>query len=148
MLPGQQVRRRVDGPVVPECEVGDRVHLEMEVVRRSLCIAGVTDEADHFPRPDAMPVPRRRRVGGEMRVVELVPLAVTEPEAVAAHVVPADREDRPVRAGKHRRPERGEDVVAVMPIPRHVTAEGAESIRKVVRPVHGEDVAAGRQRGL
>src|SRR5436190_19123331 len=83
-----------------------------------------------------------------MRVVELVPLAVAEPDAVAADVVPADREDGAVGAGKHRRAERGEDVVDVVPVPRHVAAEGAEGVPEVVRAVNREDVRAGGQRWL
>src|SRR5439155_13077705 len=83
-----------------------------------------------------------------MRVVELVPLAVAEPDAVAPDVVPADREDGAVRAGKHRRAERGEDVIAVVPVPRHVAAEGAEAVPEVVRAVNREDVRAGGQLGL
>src|SRR6266568_4839809 len=98
----------------------------MEVVRRSLGVARVADEADYLPGLDAIAVPCRRRVSGEVGVVELVPLAVAHPEAVSADVVPADREHRPVRAGEDRSAERGEDVVAVMPVPRHVAAERPE----------------------
>ena len=83
-----------------------------------------------------------------MRVVELVPLAVPQPEAVATDVVPADREDGAVRAGEHRRAEGGEDVVAVVPVAGHVAAEAPEGVDEVVWPVDREDVAARSQRGL
>src|SRR5438874_6213874 len=83
-----------------------------------------------------------------MRIVELVPLAVAEPDAVAADVVPADGEDGTAGAGKERRAEGGEDVVAMVPVPGHVAAEGAESVREVVRAVNREDVRTGGQLGL
>src|SRR5439155_19639242 len=82
---------------------------------------------------------------GEVRVVELVPLRVAEPEAVAADLVPADREDEPVGAGEHRRAERREDVVAVVPVPGNVAAEGAEGVDERRGAVHREDIAAGRE---
>ena len=149
MLPGVQVRRRVDGSVVAEREVGDRVHLKVQVVGRALGVAGVADETDHFSRLDTAAVLRGRRVRGEMRVVELVPLAVPQPEAVPADVVPADREDRSVSTGEYGRPERREDVVAVVPVPWHVAAERPERVCEIdLRPVNREHIAARGQLGL
>ena len=149
MLPGEQVRRGVNGSVVAECEVGDRVYLEVKVVRRSLGVSGVADEADDLSRLDAVSVSRRGRIGGEMRVVELVPLAVSQPEAVAADVVPTDREDGSIDARENRGAEWSEDVVPVVPIARYVRAQGSERVSdRVVRTVNREDVAACGQLGL
>ena len=61
-----------------------------------------------------------------MRVVELVSLAVAEPEALAADVVPADGEERSRRDGHERRPGGSEDVVAV--VPGHVGARRPEAV--------------------
>ena len=80
---------------------------------------------------------------GQVRVVELVPLEVAEPEAVAADRVPADEEERPVGHGEDRRAERREDVVPV--VPAGVGARGAEVVRERGRTVDREDVAAGCQ---
>ena len=91
------------------------MHLEVEVVRRALRVAGVADEAEHVAGVDVRAVDRERRVGGEMRVVELVAPVVAEPEPPAADLVPADGEDGPVRDREERRAERREDVVAVVP---------------------------------
>ena len=97
-------------------------------VRRALGVAGVADEAEHLAGLDVHPVAGDRREGGEVRVVELVSLRVAQPEPVASDVVPADREDEPVGAGEDRRAERREDVVAVVPVPGDVAAEGAEAV--------------------
>src|SRR5207248_3485538 len=118
---------------------------EMEVRRRAGRVAGVPDEAEHLAGLDMEAVLRERREGREVRVVELVALRVAQPEAVAADVVPADREDDSVGAGEDRGSERREDVVAVVPVPGNVTAEGAEGVDERDRPVNGEDVAAGGQ---
>ena len=77
-----------------------------------------------------------------MRVVELVPGAVAEPEAPAADVVPADREDRAVRDREERCAERREDVLAVVPAARDVARGGAERVAERRRAVDREDVAA------
>ena len=79
-----------------------------------------------------------------MRVVELVALPVAQPEPPAADVVPADREDRPVRDGEDRRAERREDVVAVVPAAGDVAAGRAERVAVADGPVDREDVAAAR----
>ena len=83
-LPRVEVRRRVDRAVVAEPEQRHRVDLEVQVVRRALGVAGVADEAEHVAGPDLRAVQRVRRIGGEVRVVELVALAVAQPEAPAA----------------------------------------------------------------
>src|SRR5207248_8142945 len=115
VLPRVEVRRGVDRAVVAEGEQSDRMDLEMQVVRRPLRIAGVPDESEHGARMNACAVHRRGRVCGEVRVVELISLAVDEPETPAADPVPADGEDEPVRDREDRRAEWREDVVAVMP---------------------------------
>ena len=105
----------VDDAVVAERQQADRVDLEVEVVRRRLRVAGVADEADHGAGLHLVAVDGERRERREMGVVELVALPVTQPEPVAAEVVPADGEDGPVGDGEERGPERREDVLAVMP---------------------------------
>src|SRR6266496_3419978 len=145
VLPGLQVQRRVDGAVVAHEDQRRGVDLEVEVRRRAGRVAGVPDEAEHFAGLDMEAVLREWREGRKVRVVELVALRVAQPEAVAANVVPADREDDPVGAGEDRGSERREDVVAVVPVPGHVTPEGAESVDERDGPVNGEDVAAGGQ---
>ena len=62
-----------------------------------------------------------------MGVVELVSRPVAEPEAPTADVVPADGEDGAVRDREERRPERGEDVLAVVPAALDVAA-GAPNV--------------------
>ena len=96
--------RRVDGAVVAHAEQRDRMDLEVEVVRRALRVAGVADEAEHLARVHARAVHGERRVGGEMRVVELVALASRSQSRLPPSVVPADREDRAV--GARRGPAR------------------------------------------
>ena len=54
-----------------------------------------------------------------MGVVELVAAAVAQPEAPAADLVPADREDGAVRHGEQRGAERREQVLAVVPAAHH-----------------------------
>ncbi len=91
------------------------MHLEVNVIRRSLRITGVADEAEDVARVHDRAVHRERRVSREMRVVVLPALVVAEPEAPAADPVPPDGEDGAVRDGEQRRSERREDVVSVMP---------------------------------
>src|SRR5262249_61132536 len=79
---------------------------------------------------------------GEVRVIEVVPPLIAYPEPVAAHRVPADLQQDAVGHGDERRPERRENVVAV--VPARVGARRAERVRVRGRPVDGEDVAAGR----
>ena len=76
-----------------------------------------------------------------MRVVELVSLAVSQPEPITAAFLPADGEDRAVGNGEEWGAERSEDVLAVMPDgtgPRRPERVGERG-----RPVDGEDVALG-----
>ena len=91
------------------------VDLEVQMDGRELGVAGLPHEAEHVAGLDLPAVDGERRVRREMGVVELVPGAVAEPEAPAADVVPADREHRAVGDGEERRPERREDVLAVVP---------------------------------
>jgi hypothetical protein len=79
------------------------VDLEVEVRRRRDRVTGIADEADDIAGLHLRPLPRERREGGEVGVVELVPGAVAEPEPVAADVVPPDAEERPVGDGQERR---------------------------------------------
>ena len=144
--PRDQVRVRRDDAVVAHRQQRDRVNLEVQVVRRPLRVAGVADEADHLPCPHLVAVDGERREGGQVGEVELVPLAVAEPEAEAADVVPADREDRPVGDGENRRAERGEDVLAV--VPGDGGPRRAVRVRERRRTVDREDVPARRQRGV
>ena len=146
MLPRLQVERGVDGAVVAHEDQRRRVHLEMEVGRRPSRVAGVAHEAEHVAGPHVAAVLRQRRERGKVCVVELVPLRVAEPDAVAADVVPPNREDEAVRAGEDRRAERSEDVVAVVPVPGNVSAEGAEGVGELRGPVDREDVAARGER--
>ena len=92
------------------------------------------------PARTAAAVDRERRERREVRVVELVPEPVAQPEPVAADVVPADREERAVRDREDRRAERREDVLAV--VPAVVGATGAERVDERSRAVDREDVAA------
>ena len=134
LRPGAQVRRRVDRAVVAEVEKAVRVNLEMEMRLRRERVAGIADEPDHVPAVDCATVSRQPRVPGQMRVVEVVADVIHEPESPPADPVPADREDRPVGDGDDRRPERGEEIVAVVP------AAGD------VRPLSTVGVAPGRAR--
>ena len=143
MLPGIEIRRRIDGAVVAEVEQRDRVHLEVQVVGRPLGVAGVAHEPDDLARLHVCAVRGRGREGREMGVVELVSLLVEDPEPVAADLVPADREDRAVRDREERLAELAEDVVAV--VIGDVGAGGAVGVDVRSRPVDREDIAAGRQ---
>src|SRR5512132_1787466 len=100
--------------------------LEVQVEGRPFGVAGVADEAEHGAGADLRVVERVRGVRREVRVVELVPPAVAEPETPAADLVPADGEDGAVRDGENRSAERREDVVAV--VPGHVGPRGAERV--------------------
>jgi hypothetical protein len=119
------------------------VDLEVEVHGRRARLAGVAHERDHLARPHLAAVDGERRVRGEVRVVELVAGPVSEPEAEAADLVPADGEDRPVRDREHRLAELAEDVLAV--VPARAGPGGPEGVAEADRAVDREDVAAGRQ---
>ena len=80
-----------------------------------------------------------------MRVVELVAAVVAQPEPPAADVVPADGEERPVRDGEERRPQRRDEVLAVVPLARDVGAERAEGVAERGGAEDGEHVAALRE---
>ena len=114
--------------------------LEVEVDGRRARLARVAHERDHLARPYLAAVDGERRVGGEVRVVELVPGSIAEPEPEAADVVPADREDRPVGDGQDRLAELPEDVLAV--VPARAGAGRAERVDEADRAVDGEDVTA------
>ena len=98
------------------------------------------------PALDSVRAQVGRRVAGEVRVVELVADAVSDPEAPAAELLPADAVDRAVRDGDDRRPERREDVVAVMPVAGDITAEGAVGVDEVGWPDDREDVVVQGER--
>ena len=66
----------VHGSVVAQVEQADGVDLEVEVIRRAFRVTRVAHEAEDGASLDVGAVHGRRREGGEMRVVELVPLAV------------------------------------------------------------------------
>src|SRR3954453_18354058 len=99
-LPCGEVARRIDGAVITEAEHSDGMDLEVEVVRRAFGVARVPREADDIAGVDVRAVFGERRERGEMRVVELVPLLVADPEPVAADRVPADAEYGSARARK------------------------------------------------
>ena len=61
MLPGVEVRRRVDRAVVAEVQQRDGMDLEVQVVRRTFRVAGVADVRDHGSRAHARSVGRDRR---------------------------------------------------------------------------------------
>ena len=152
--PRIEIRRRVDGAVVAEEEQRGRVHLEVEVVRAAGGVAGVPHEAEDVARVDVRTVPRQRRVGGQVRVVVLVPGLVLEPEPVAADRIRPDREDDAVGDREERRAERREDVVAVVPASRDVAPRRAEGVavprRAVDRehvPLRGDRVLERRRKG-
>ena len=132
----------VGGAVLPEEEHRDRVHLEVEVRRQAARVAGVAHEADHLARPDVRAVRGERRERGEVRVEELVSLAVAEPEAVAGRVVPADRVERPGGHRDERLAEAAEDVDPVLP--GIVLPARPVPVDRRGRPVDREDVRAGR----
>ncbi len=135
----------IDAVVAEPCH-RRRMDLEVEVRRPALGVAGVPDEADHVAGLHSLPVDRERRVGGEVRVVEVVAAVVAQPQPVAADLDEAHGVDRPVRDREHRRSRWREDVLAVVPAPRDVRPRGAEAVaeRHVVAE-YREDVAAGRE---
>jgi hypothetical protein len=104
---------------------GGSVDADFEVEVWAGAEAGVADEADHLAGPDAVGVEVGGRVAGQVGVVELVADAVAHPQSPAAYVLPADAVDRSARDGDNRGAERGEDVVAVMPVARDIASEGA-----------------------
>ncbi len=67
-----------------------------------------------------------------MRVVELVAGLVAKPEPVAADRVQTDEEQLAVRDGEHRRADRREDVVPVVPAGR-----GSGGLEVVVKDASG-----------
>src|SRR5262249_40916082 len=146
VLPGDEERIRGDDAVVAEAEEPGGVDLEVEVRRPAVRVARVPDEADDVTRLDARALHGERRVRGAVRVVELVALAIAEPQAVAPEVVPADRVDGPVRDGQDRRPLRREDVLAVVPAARDVGPRSAERVPERDRSVDGEDVPLAGER--
>src|SRR5699024_8788753 len=103
-------------------------------------VAGVADEPQHLPASDPVVVPRESAVAGEVRVVVLVAGRVDEPEPPASDTVPADREDRAVRDRDHGCPERGEEVVAVMPAATNVAAVRPVGVAPGDVPDDGEGV--------
>ena len=118
------------------------MNLEVEVDGRELGVARLPHEPEHVAGLDLAPVHGERRVGGEVGVVELVSGMVAEPEPPAADVVPADREHRPVGDGEQRRPERGEDVLTVMPAALDVGAGCPERVSERHGAEGRKDVAA------
>ena len=139
MPPGEQVRVGVDHAVVAHPEELDRVDLEVQMGRGRFGVAAIPDEPDDVARVNVRPVVREGRIGGEVRVVELVSLEVAQPETVAAERVPADEEECPVGNGEEGRPARGEDVVPV--VPNRVCPRDAEIVAEGGGPVDREDVS-------
>src|SRR4029079_8160063 len=78
-------------------------------------------------------------------VVELVAGIVAQPEPPAADVVPAHREERPVRDREQRRPVRCDEILAVVPFSGDVRPEGTERVPEGGGPEDREDVAATRE---
>jgi hypothetical protein len=140
-----EVARRIDRAVVVEPEQLVRMDLEVQVRRGRERIAGVADEADHVARLHVLRAHRQRRVAGEMRVVELVSLLVAHPQAPAAEPLPADAVQRPVRDSDDRGSEGREDVVAVVPVARHVTAVRAIRVDVARLARHWEHVVRSRE---
>ena len=138
--PAVEIRRGINCPVVPEPEQLMRVNLEMEVRRTGKGITGVADEAEHVSSPHVPRVKHPRGIAREMRVVELVGCRVPHPEPPAAGLVPADAVDRSVRDRHDRGAERGEDVVAVVPLPVDVASERAVGIAVARDTYDGKDV--------
>ena len=120
------------------------MHLEVEVRLRRERVARVADEADHVAAVDGAVVAREPRVAGEMRVVEVVAGVVDEPEPPPADAVPADREDRSVGDRDDRRPERREQIVAVVPAAGHVRPLGTVGVAPVGARGDREEVARRR----
>ena len=76
-----------------------------------------------------------------MRVVELVSLAVSQPEPITAAFLPANGEDRAVGNGEERGAEWSEDVLTV--VPADTGPRRPKSVGERRWPVDGEDVALG-----
>ena len=95
VLPRVEVRRRVDGAVVAQERAATTGAPRSGGAYGVPCASPVLPtKPSTSPALTCAPLPRERREGGEVRVVELVALRVAQPEPVAADVVPADREDR------------------------------------------------------
>ena len=131
--PGEQDRVRRDDAVIAQTQHRSRVNLEVEMRRAAVGVAGVAHEADHVTCLHAATLDGERRVGREMRVVELVARSVTEPEPVAADPVEADGMERPVGDGEKRRALRREDVLAVVPAARAHPRAAPRSCRRTTR---------------
>ena len=122
------------------------MHLEVKVGREAAGVPGVAHEPDHLARADVRAVRGEGRERREVRVEELVALAVAEPEAVAGRVVPAHRVERAGRGRDERLAEPAEDVdpvlvgVALLGVPVAV-ARGRRAVDRV-------DVRGRRQRRL
>ncbi len=116
--------------------------LEVEVRDAAVGVPRAPDEPEHVACLDGPSRDGERRVRAEVRVVELVPRGVAEPEAPAADVVPADREERPVRDGEDGGAGRRDEVLAVVPLARDVGPEGAERVAERRRAEQREHVPA------
>src|SRR5262245_43142284 len=112
----------------------------MEMRHATKGIAGGSDEADHVAGLHVSGVKHPRRIAREMRVVELVGCPVSHPETPASERVPADAVDRSGGDRDDRRAERGEDVVAVVPLPVNVASERAVGIAIACDTDDGKDV--------
>ena len=120
VTPLREVARRIDRAVLAERAERHRMDLEVHVVRASVRVAGVPDEAEHLPRSHMRRVQGEWGEAREMGVVEGVARGVREPQAPAADLLPADVADRAVGDRDDGRAERGEQVVAVVPLARDV----------------------------
>src|SRR5262245_29382578 len=142
VLPAVEIRRGIDRPVVSQAEQLVRVNLEVEMRCTAEGITGVPDEAEYVSSPYVPRVKHARGIAGEMCVIELVGRRVPYPQTPAAHLVPADAVDRSVRDRDHRRAERGEDVVAVVPLAANIASERAVGVSVPREADDGEDVGA------
>jgi len=120
----------------------DGVDLEVEVRDAPVRVTRVSDEPEHVPRLHALARHRERGVRAQMRVVELVAEGVAEPEAPAADVVPADREEGAVGDREHRRSRWRDEVLAVVPLAGDVPSVGAERVAEGGGPEEREHIAA------
>src|SRR5579859_2035686 len=116
--------------------------LEVQVERRSLRIARVTDEAEDIARVDDRAVHRERRIRGEVGVIELVAAIVAQPKPAAARTLPADGEHDAVRDREDGRAERREEVVTVVPAPGDVRPRSTERVAERDGAVHREHISA------
>src|ERR1051326_8809787 len=98
--------------------------LEVQVGWGRERVSSVTDEPDDVPGMNVPAVQCQGRVAGEMGVVELVSVPVAHPEPPAPEVLPADPVHRSVCDGDDGSPDRGEEVVAVVPASRDVAEIG------------------------